>query len=85
MSFNFVVFDPWSDITCVCMCTKSLQSCPTLCDPVDSSPPGSSSHGILQARILEWVAMPLSREFSGSRMEPLSQASPALAGGFLHH
>ena len=37
---------------------KSLaQSCPTLCDPVDYSPPGSSVHGILQARILEWVAI----------------------------
>jgi len=36
---------------------KSLQSCPTLCDPIDSSPPGSSVHGILQARILEWVAI----------------------------
>ena len=36
---------------------KSLQSCPTLCDPTDSSPPGSSVHGILQARTLEWVAI----------------------------
>ena len=36
---------------------KSLQSCPTLCDPLDSSPPGSSIPGILQARILEWVAI----------------------------
>ena len=36
-------------------------SCPTLCDPVDCSPPGSSVHGILQARILEWVVMPSSR------------------------
>ena len=35
---------------------KSLQSCPTLCNPIDSSPPGSSVHGIFQARILEWVA-----------------------------
>ena len=35
---------------------KSLQSCLTLCDPIDSSPPGSSVHGIFQARILEWVA-----------------------------
>ena len=35
---------------------KSLQSCPTLCDPIDSSPPGSSVPGILQARILEWVS-----------------------------
>ena len=37
---------------------KLLQSCPTLCDPTDSSQPGFSVHGILQARILEWVAMP---------------------------
>ena len=36
---------------------KSLQSCPTMCDPIDGSPPGSSVHGILQARTLEWVAM----------------------------
>ena len=35
---------------------KSLQSCPTLCDPGDGSPPGSSVHGILQARVLEWCA-----------------------------
>ena len=34
------------------------QSCPTLCDPTDRSPPGSSVHGILQARVLEWVAFP---------------------------
>ena len=34
---------------------KSLQSCPTLCDPIDGSPPGSAVPGILQARILEWV------------------------------
>ena len=40
---------------------KSLQSHPTLSDPKDCSPPGSSVHGILQARILEWVAMPSSR------------------------
>ena len=37
------------------------QLCLTLCDPVDCSPPGSSVHGILQARVLEWVAMPSSR------------------------
>ena len=39
---------------------KSLQSCPTLCDPVDSSPPGSPIPGILQARTLEWVAISFS-------------------------
>ena len=41
---------------------KLLQSCPTLCDPIDSSPPGSSILGILQARILEWVAISLSKK-----------------------
>ena len=47
--------------------TKSVlvaQLCPTLCDPMDCSPQGSSVHGILQARILEWVAMPFSKESS---------------------
>ena len=39
---------------------KSLQLCPTLCDPIDGSPPGSSVHGILQAIILEWVAISFS-------------------------
>ena len=43
------------------MPAKSLQSCLTLYDSLDCSPPGSSVHGILQARILEWVAMPSSR------------------------
>ena len=41
--------------------TKSLQSCPTLCDPIDGSPPGFSVHGILQARTLEWVAISFSK------------------------
>ena len=51
---------------CVCVCAraKSLQLCPTLCDPVDCSPPGSSVHGILQARIHELVAMPSFRRSS---------------------
>ena len=39
---------------------KSLQSCPTLCDPIDGSPPGSPGPGILQARTLEWVAISFS-------------------------
>ena len=46
---------------------KSLQSWPTLCNPMDCSPPGCSVHGILQARILEWVAMPASKESSRPR------------------
>ena len=44
-----------------CMPCKSLQLCLTLCDPMDCSLPGSSVHGVLQARILEWVARPSSR------------------------
>ena len=45
----------------VCMHAKSLQLCLTLCNPLDNNPPGSSVHVILQAKILEWVAMPSSR------------------------
>ena len=44
-----------------------IQSCLTLCDPTDCSPPGSSVHGILKARILEWVAIPSSRGSSQPR------------------
>ena len=47
-----------------CLVTKS---CWFICDPVDCSPPGSSVHGISQARILEWVAIPFSRELSQPR------------------
>ena len=43
------------------LCAQSLQLCSTLCDPMDCSPPNSSVHGILQARILEWVAISFSR------------------------
>ena len=64
------------------MRAKSLQSCPTLCDPMGCGPPGSSVHGILQARILEWVAIFFSRGSSQPRTEPGSPVSPALAGGF---
>ena len=46
---------------------KSLQSCPTLCDPIDCSPAGSSLHGILQASVLEWVAISFSRGSSQPR------------------
>ena len=54
---------------CVCLCVRAklLQSCPTLCNPMDCSLPGSSVHGILQARIVEWVAMPSSQGCSQPR------------------
>ena len=48
------------------------QSCPTLCDPMDCSRPGSSTHGIFQARILEWVAIPFSRDLPKPVTEPKS-------------
>ena len=51
---------------------QSLQWYPTLCNPVDCSPPNSSDHGILQARILEWVAISFSRGSSQTRVEPWS-------------
>ena len=46
---------------CVCVCVSATQPCPTLCASKDCSPPGSSVHGILQVRILEWVVIPFSR------------------------
>ena len=51
---------PWSHLSGVAAAAKSLQSCPTLCDPIDGSPPGSAVPGILQARTLEWVAISVS-------------------------
>ena len=54
---------------------KSLQSCLTLCDPIDSNPPGSSVPGILQARILEWVAISFSKAWKWKlKVKPLSCA-----------
>ena len=59
-----------------------VQSCPTLCNATDCSPPGSCVHGISQARILEWVAISCSRGSSQPRDRTSSLASPALAGRF---
>ena len=62
-----------------CMCAKLLQLCLTFCDPKDSSLPGSSVHGILQARTLEWAAFPS----PGDLPHPGVQCeSSTLAGGF---
>ena len=51
---------PLYDSAAAAAAAKSLQSCPTLCDPIDGSPPGSPVSGILQARTLEWVAIAFS-------------------------
>ena len=64
---------------CVCEC---MQSCLTVCDPMDCSLAGSSVHGIFQARILEWVAISYSRGSSQPRIELTSLGSPELTGRF---
>ena len=63
---------------CVCSVT---QLCPTLCNPMDCSPPGFSVHGILQARILEWVAISFSRE----SFQPRDQTCISCIAGALHY
>ena len=64
------------------MHAKLLQSCPTPCDPIDGSPPGSFVRGILQARILEWVVISFSRGIFPPRDQTCISMSPALADGF---
>ena len=59
------------------------QLCPTLCDPINCSLPGSPVLGISQAIILEWVAISYSRDLPDPGIEPKSPVSPALAGGLL--
>ena len=66
----------------ICMHSKSLQSCPTLCEPMECSLLGSSVYGILQARILEWVACPPPWDFPDPGIEPMSLMSPALTSAF---
>ena len=66
---------------CVCVCVCS-QSCPTLCDPLNPSLPVSFVHGILQARILERVAMPFSRGSSQPRNQTDVSCVYCIAGGF---
>ena len=62
------------------MCVQLLSCIPTLCDPMNSSQPGSSVQGIFQARILEWVGLPFPPpgDLPNPGIEPLSPASPAL-------
>ena len=68
-----------------CVRAESLQSCLTLCDLMDCSPPGSSVHRILQARILEWVVMPSCRGSSLSRGWTHVSCISCIAGGFFTH
>ena len=62
--------------------SKSLQSCPTLCDPIDRSPPGSPIPGILQARTLEWVAISFSNAWKWKvKVKSLSRVRPSATHG----
>ena len=64
---------------------SALQLCPAFCDPMDCSPSGSSVHGILQARILEWVALPSSRGSSPPRDGPHISYVSYIDSGVLYH
>ena len=68
--------------TFVCMHAKALQSCPTLCTLMDCNLPGSAVLGLLQARILEWVAMPSSRTSTlpSAKMTAKAERGPPLQG-----
>ena len=76
---QFVICHCCATLLFVCVC---LLSCVQLCNPMDCRPPGSSVHGILQARILEWAAISSSGDLPNLGIELLSLESPALAGGF---
>ena len=66
--------------------TKLLQSCPTLCDPMDCSPPGFSIHGILQARTLEWVAISFSNAWKWNvKVKSLSRVRLPVTPGTTAH
>ena len=69
------------------MHAKSLQSCPTLCDPIDGSPPGPAVPGILQARTLEWVAISFSSAWKWKMKVKSDSSDPmdcSLSGSSLH-
>ena len=74
------IYRAWSPIL---PCTKSLQSCLTVCNPMDCALPGSSVYGIPQARILEWVAMPSSRGPSQPRDQNCISCGSCIVGRFL--
>ena len=69
----------------MCRCAKKLQLCLTLYHPMDCSPPSSSVHGILQARILEWVAIPSSKESFQSRDQTHVSYASCISRLVLYH
>ena len=70
---------------CCCCCCSIAQLCLTLCDPMDCSLPGSSVHGILQARILEWVTISSSRGSSQPRDQTLVTCGSCVGRRILYH
>ena len=80
----FLLAYSWSEVYKPCNCiaaaaAKSLQSCPTLRDPIDVSPPGSPAPGILQARTLEWVAISFSNAWKWNSESEVAQSCPTLS------
>ena len=75
----------FTSVSAVHALTVCIRSCPTLCDPVDCSSPSSSVPGILQAGILEWVAMPFSRGPSGPRDETRVSYVPCIGWRVIYH
>ena len=79
LSLNFPPFIPNWYIYIYAAAAKSLQSCPTLCGPIDSSPPGSNVPGILQARTLEWVAISFSNAWKWKvKVKSFSRVRPSV-------
>ena len=73
-SLSLGTWSDWKNFPAACLLAKSLQSCPTLCNPRDGSPPGSPIPGILQARTLEWVAISFSNAWKWKvKMKSLSR------------
>ena len=72
----------WRSAFFICMCVLCAQSCLTLRDPMDCSLPGSSVHGILQSRILEWASMPSSKGSSQPRDRTRISCGSCIAGKF---
>ena len=89
LSINLLISNLLKDWVCVCVCVRArarvrmhaLSSLRLFCDPVGCSRPGSSVHGISQARILEWVAISFSREIFLKALSPQLLCGPALARG----
>ena len=80
---------PWTEepgkLVCACMHAKLLQSCLTLCDPMNCNSPGFSVHGIFQASILESVSMPSFRGSSRPRDQTHSSCVSCIGRHFLYH